>query len=180
MKKIAVVVLSTAAFIALTGCSKSLESQLIGKWNYSTDLNLAGDENAKNPKMHIECNDEFFPNKSVTHDCKFTVNAETKTPDGQMAKFEIAGTAKATGEWSVTKDSVYDKTVDGKFEVESFSVNGQKIDDANTLAEITQGMSNIFMKGETTVSKSVSIDKDKWIFEEEIEKNKVTITANRR
>jgi len=179
MKKIAIASLITAS-LALLGCSKSLENQLIGKWNYSTDVNLEGDANAKNSKMHIECNDEFFPNKSVTHDCKFTVNAETKTPDGSMAKFEIAGTAKATGEWSVTKDSVYDKTVDGKFEVESFIVNGQKVDDEKTLAEITQGMSSIFMKGETTVSKSISIDKEKWTFEEEIEKNKVTITATRR
>lgn len=180
MKKIITVAFGLAFALALTSCSKSLESQIIGKWNYSAEADLPGDEHTKNPKMRLECDDEYFPNKSVTHDCKFAVDAETNGANQQSVKFKITGTLKATGEWSVTKDSVYDKTVDGKFEIESFTVNDQKISDEKALAELKENMANPFMKGETSVMKSVSIDKDKWVFEEEIEKKKITITATRR
>lgn len=164
----------------LTSCSKSLENQIVGKWNYSFEAALPDDSDAKNGKMKITCNDEYFPNKSVTHDCTFVATAEAANANGQNIKFDIAGALKATGDWSVTKDSVYDKTVDGKVDVESFKVDGQAVTDEKILAELKENMANPFMKGETTVSKSLSIDKDKWVFEEEIEKTKVTVTATRQ
>lgn len=179
MKKISVAVIGMTVFFVLSGCAKSLDSQIVGRWNYSTELPLEDDENVKNARMRIDCADEFFPNKSVTHDCKFTLNAEAGGVGDQQIKLEITGTARATGEWSIAKETVYDKTVDGMFDIDSFSVNGQKINDEKTLAEMTEGMSKLFMKGETTVMKSLSIDKDTWVFEEEIDKNKVTITAKR-
>lgn len=179
MTKTPTTIIGLAVACALTGCSKSLESQIIGKWRYATEVALEDDENAKNPKLRIECDDEFFPNKSVTHDCTFTLNAETNSDSGQAFQFAVAGTMAATGEWTVTKDSVYDKTIDGRFEVESFTIDGQKIEDEKMLSDMTAEMSKLFMKGETTVMKSISMEKDKWVFEEEIEKNKVMITAKR-
>jgi hypothetical protein len=179
MKKIIAVFVLAAPF-ALTSCSKSLENQIVGKWNYSTEAPLPDDKDAKNGKMKLTCDDEYFPNKSVTHECTFVVTAEAADASSQRVKFDITGTLKATGEWSVTKDSIYDKTVDGKIEIESFTVNGQPIADEQILAELKENMANPFMKGETSVSKSLSIDKDKWVFEEEIEKQRITVTATRR
>lgn len=178
MKKI-ITVFALAAPFALTSCSKSLESKIVGKWNYSTEAALPDDKDAKNGKMKLTCDDEYFPNKSVTHECKFVVTAEAANASSQTVKFDIAGSLKATGEWSVTKDSIYDKTVDGKIEIESFTVNGETIADKKVLTELKENMANPFMKGETTISKTLSIDKDKWVFEEEIEKQKITVTATR-
>ena len=126
MKKTVWIVLAGA--LVLTGCGKTLEKDVVGKWAYEITQPLA-DENI-NGQMALKCVSEFFPNKSLTHECDMAI---TMTGKNDGPKMNIEGTAKATGEWSVKDQTVFDKTVDGKIDVKKFLVNGEVVTDKDTL-----------------------------------------------
>ena len=95
-------------------------------------------------------------------------------------KMEIDAQAKATGDWSVTDKTVFDKTIDGKIELAKLRVNGEEVSDKKALEDMAKELQNPFMKGETTSYITTSIDGNKWVFDQEIEKKKVSITAVRK
>jgi len=164
--------LSLASVFFLFGCGKSLEKDVLGKWAWETTLPL--DNNAK---ASLKCVSEFFPNKSINHVCEMKVSGSEK--DGG-AKIEIEANIKSTGEWTVTDKTVYDKTIDGKMELVKVSVNGEAISDKEKLAEIQKDMDSPFMKGETSALVTISNDGKKWVYDTEMEKKKVTVTATKQ
>jgi len=169
-----------AAF-ALAACSPSIEKQVLGKWKYSAtlDINL-DDKDASGPgKMTLDCVYELFENKSSTADCKYQLGGDTKGEDGAPIKMAIEGNIKATGEWSVSDKIILDKVVDSKATVDSLTVNDTRIEDPAVIEDIREEMNNTFVKGETSKLKTISLDKDKWSFEQEVEGKAVAITANR-
>lgn len=173
MKKIFFVLVTATALLA--GCGKSLEKDVAGKWAY--EMNMPMDDKEASGQATIKCVSEFFPNKSVNHDCELKVTLNSK--EGNM-KMEIDAQAKATGDWSVTDKTVFDKTIDGKIELAKLRVNGEEVSDKKALEDMAKELQNPFMKGETTSYITTSIDGNKWVFDQEIEKKKVSITAVRK
>jgi hypothetical protein len=165
--------------VLLAACSNSLDQQIIGKWKYRIEMNLADKDSTTPPKMTLDCNDEIFPNKSISHECKFTLIGDTKGASGESMKMEMRGNLNAAGEWSINEKTVYDKTVDGKIELTEFIVNGSKVTDQSVLSNIQNQMQSPFIKGATTKMKSISIDKEKWSYEIEFENKPVNINATR-
>jgi len=179
MQKLVNSLIGVGVALSLVACSNSLDKQIIGKWKYNFEMSIPDKDAATPPKMALDCNDEIFPNKSISHQCKFTVTGDTKDANGQPLKLEMRGELNATGEWSITDKIVYDKTVDGKIELTEFTVNGNKVTDQSVLSNIQSQMQNPFIKGDTTKMKTNSIDKEKWSYEIEVENKPVNITATR-
>ena len=165
--------------LTLLACSDSLDKQIIGKWNYNFEVDIEDKDSSTPPKMKLDCNDEIYPNKSLSHKCKFIVAADSKDASENPLKMEIRGELNASGEWSISEKTVYDKTVDAKIEITEFVVNGNKITEQAALSEIKTSMENQFVKGETTKMKTISIDKNKWSYEMEVENKPVAVTATR-
>ena len=174
LKKI-VVCCSLVSTLFLFGCGKSLEKDVVGKWSY--DFSLPLDDKDSSGQMTVKCVSDFFANKSINHNCEFTVAGSAKD-DGQ--KFEMAGNFRSTGDWSVADKTVFDKTIDGKVELLKFAVNGEAIDDKEMLEKIQKDMDSPFVKGETSTYVTISNDGKKWVYETEVEKKKVTVTATKQ
>jgi hypothetical protein len=173
MKKIVFTLIGVTALLA--GCGKSLEKDVVGKWAY--EMNMPMDDNESSGQATIKCVSEFFPNKSVNHDCELKVTLNLKEGN---TKIEMDAQAKATGDWSVTDKTLFDKTIDGKVELTKLRVDGEEISDKKVLEDTTKDIQNPFMKGETTSSITTFFDGKKWVFDQEIEKKKVSITAVRK
>jgi hypothetical protein len=93
----------------------------------------------------------------------------------------IEGIAKATGEWSVKDQTVFDKTVDGKIDVKKYLVNGEVVTDKDALESMEKAFANPFMKGETTAYVTKSFDGKTWVFDQDLDsKTKVTTTATKQ
>ncbi len=180
MKKLFIVI--TCLFITtfLMGCSKSLDKEILGKWTYEIHDEISDKDLPAPMKMAISCNDEFFPNKAVKHDCKVQFTMAGKTDAGVPLNLEFSGKMEAAGDWTVTDNTVYDKTIDAKMDLDELKINGQVVTDEKMIAGLKDEMKGIFIKGDTEKMKTVSIDKNKWAFELEIEKKIVTVTANRQ
>lgn len=163
------------ATVFISGCGKSLDKDIVGKWTYEMSIPIEDNEAAG--QASFKCVDDYFPNKSVTHDCDMKVSATVK---GSGSKFELEGKLKATGDWSVTDKTVYDKTIDGKVELSKFSIDGQIISDKAKLEEMSKSMDNPFIKGETSAYITTSMDSKKWVFETEEDKKKITVTATKQ
>lgn len=171
--------LALSILVSLVACSRGLETYLVGQWEYVVELELPSDSDTPGGVMKISCEEVYFPNKSVNSDCSFQIGSETINQNGEAIETVIAGTYRATGEWSIAKDIVYVKTVDGKVDLQSISVDGQDIADPAVIADVRRNMGDIFIKGETTAIKTISINKSSWIFEEEVEKIVVKVSASR-
>jgi hypothetical protein len=174
------VMLALSMLASLVACSRGLETYLVGQWEYAVELELPTDSDTPGGVMKISCEEGYFPNKSVNSDCSFQIASETINQNGEAIETVIAGTYRATGEWSIAKGIVYVKTVDGKVDLQSISVDGQGIADPAVIAEVRRNMGDVFIKGETTAVKTISINKSSWIFEEEVEKIVVRVSASRR
>ncbi len=165
-----------AGALVLTGCGKTLEKDVVGKWSYEITQPVT-DENI-NGQMVLKCVSEFFPNKSLTHECDMAISVTVKN-DGPKINIEAA--AKATGEWSVKDQTVFDKTVDGKIDLKKFLVNGEVVTDQDDLGSMEKAFSNPFMKGETTAYVTKSFDGKTWVFDQDLDsKTKVTTTATKQ
>lgn len=165
-----------AGVLVLTGCGKTLEKDVVGKWSYQITQPVA-EENVTGQAV-LKCVSEFFPNKSLTHECEMAISMTGK---GDAPKMNIDGNAKATGEWSVKDTTLFDKTVDGKIEVTKFTVNDEVVTDKDALANMEKAFANPFMKGETTAYTTKSFDGKTWVFDQDLDaKTKVTITATKQ
>lgn len=173
MKKIFYVLVGVTAVLA--GCGKSLKKDVAGKWAY--EMNMPMDDKEASGQATIKCVSEFFPNKSVNHDCELKVTLNLKEGN---TKIEMDAQAKATGDWSVTDKTLFDKTIDGKVELTKLRVDGEEVREKKVLEDTAKEIQNPFMKGETTSYVTTSIDGNKWVFDQEIEKKKVSITAVRK
>lgn len=174
MKRAVWIVLAGA--LVLTGCGKTLEKDVVGKWAYEITQPVT-DENI-NGQMVLKCVSEFFPNKSLTHDCDMAISMTGK--DGGL-KIDVEGAARATGDWSVKDQTVFDKTIDGKIDVKKYLVNDQVVTDKDDIASMEKSFTDRFMKGETTAYVTKSFDGKIWVFDQDLDpKTKVTITATKR
>lgn len=167
--------LAFSAF-CLTGCGKNLDKDLVGNWSLETILPISEKDSVG--QMTLKCTDSYFPNKTINSECDFKV-AGTYKEDGEEVKLEMEGAAKASGEWSVTEKTVYEKTVDAKVNVSRLVMNGEVVTDKEALEEFSKEMQGLFLKGETNASKTISFDGNTWVFEQEIDKKKITVTARR-
>lgn len=166
--------LALTVFIALTGCGKSLQKDVVGKWSYEVSFPME-DQDATG-QINAKCKSEFFANKSITHDCDLKVTMEIKT---DKTKVDISGKLRATGEWSVNDKTLLDKMTDGKVELSEVKVNGDLVADKAVIDEMSQEIKGAFLKGETTAYVTRSFDGKTWVFDQEIDNKKVTITATR-
>jgi hypothetical protein len=166
---------SFASVSFLFGCGKSLERDVVGKWAY--EMSVPMDDKEMAGQVTLKCVSEYFPNKSINHDCEMKMSGSGK--DGGP-KIEMEGKLRATGDWTVTDKTVYDKTIDGKFELAKASINGQAISDKEALEEIQKEMDSPFVKGETSTYVTISNDGKKWVYETEEGTKKITVTATKR
>jgi len=167
--------LALTVLVVLTGCGKSLQNDVVGKWSYEVSLPM--DDKDFTGQMTAKCVSEFFGNKSLNHDCDLKMAMDSKT---EKLKIEAQGKIKASGEWTVTDQTLYDKTVDAKAEMSELKVNGELVADQAAMQEMKKAFDDVFLKGETTSYVTRSFDGKTWVFEQEVDKKKVTITANRQ
>jgi hypothetical protein len=174
LKKI-VLFSSIASVFFLFGCGKSLEKNVFGKWAY--EMSIPVEEKEMAGQGTIKCVSEFFPNKSVNHNCEMKLSGVVKNGG---PKIEMEAKVVAAGDWTLTDKTVYEKTIDGKIELTMLSVNGDAISDKEKLNEVQKDMDSPFVKGETTKYVTISNDGKTWVFETEVEKKKVTVTATKQ
>jgi hypothetical protein len=174
MKRAVWIVLAGA--LVLTGCGKTLEKDVVGKWAYEENLPVNLDEGTG--QGVIKCISEFFPNKSINHECDIAISM-TSAGDGKKIDFEI--TARGTGDWSVKEMTLFDKTIDGKIEIKKYMIDGQIVTDKDELEDLQKNFESPFMKGETTAYLTKSFDGKTWVFEQELgSKTKTTFTATKQ
>ena len=155
---------------------KTLDKDLVGKWSSVVTLPISEKDSAG--QMTFKCTDSYFPNKIINSECDFKF-AGTYKEDGEDLRLEMEGVAKASGEWSVTEKTVYGKTVDAKIDVSKLILNGEVVTDKEAIDEVAKEMQGSFLKGETDASRTISFDGNTWVYEQEIDKKKITVTARR-
>ncbi len=158
----------------LVGCEKPLEKSIEGKWVVEAALPI--NEKDGKGQLEMKCISEYFPNKSVNHNCDMKIAMDIPS---ESLKMNFEGEARASGEWSIKEKIVMDKTIDAKFDLAEIRVNGEIITDQSTINEFSKNLNQVFLKGETTSSKTISIDEKRWIFEQEIDDEKFTFNAAR-
>lgn len=173
MKKNIGILLSVV--LILTGCGKSLEKDVIGKWAYEITMPMEDDDASGN--FGIKCLSEYFPNKAVNHECGLTLALTGKKEPG---KIRIEGTVRSTGEWSVADKTLLDKTIDAKVEISKVIENDEVVTDKDKIEAIGKDFNSMFIKGETTSSVTTFLDGKKWVSEQEIDKKKISVTATRQ
>ena len=93
---------------------------------------------------------------------------------------EMEWRLSAKGDWTVTDKTVYDKTMDGKFEPSMSSVKGDPISNKYMLEKIQKGSESPFIKGKKSTYVTVSNDGKKWVFDTEVGEKKDTVTATKQ
>ncbi len=181
MKKISTLLLAAAFGLMLAACSPSLDKQIVGKWQYAFSMNLDNQDNVAAPKMHFNCVDNIFPNKSSTMECNYEITGDTAGENGAAMKMAVGGTITVTQEWSIVDKVLYNKIIDAAVTVDSLSINGEKITDSNLLTQMKNDLSqdNPFIKGDTDKVKTISIDKNTWVFEIDMDGKPMQVTATR-
>ena len=175
MLKNIVLLSSLTSVLFLFGCGKSLEKDVVGKWAY--EMSIPMDDKEMAGQIILKCVSNFLPNKSLDHDCNMKASGSMK--DGSSV-IEMQWRLRATGDWTVTDKTVYVKTIDSKFEPTMSSVKGDPISNKYMLEKIQKGIESPFIKGETATYVTVSNDGKKWVYETELEKKKVTVTATKQ
>ena len=168
--------LLTISAFCLTGCGKTLDKDLVGKW--SSELTLPISEKDSTGQVTLKCRTSYFPNKTVNSECDLKLAGTYKEDDGDL-RLEMEGALKMSGEWSVTEKTVYEKTVDAKIDVSRLLLNGEVVTDKETIDEVAKEMQGSFLKGETDASKTISFDGNTWVYEQEIDNKRITVTARR-
>ncbi len=87
---------------------------------------------------------------------------------------------RASGEWSVKDKTLYDKTIDAKADMSEVKINGEAITDKSVIEGMKKAFDDVFLKGETTSSVTRSFDGKTWVFDQEVDKKMITITATRK
>ena len=169
-----IVFLLAANSLLLVGCGDSLEKNIVGKW--ASEITMPFDDKNMTAEANIKCLSDYFPNKSVTHECDLKVLGTLKESG---VKLDMDAKVRAAGDWTVTDKTVYDKTIDGKMELVKLTVNNQEVTDEKILEEVNKEMDSPFVKGETTSNATLSIDGKKWIYETVVEKKTYTVTATK-
>ncbi len=159
----------------LTGCGKSLQNDVVGKWSYEVSMPIEDQDSSG--QIIAKCISEYFGNKSVTHDCELKVAVDSKA---DKLKIEGAGRMRASGEWSVKDKTLYDKTIDAKAEMSEVKINGEAITDKSVIEGMKKAFDDVFLKGETTSSVTRSFDGKTWVFDQEVDKKMITVTATRK
>lgn len=167
--------LALTVLVTLTGCGKSLQKDVVGKWSYEVSFPME-DQDASG-QIQAKCDSEFFANKSVNQECDLKVTMEAKA---DKTKVDMRGKLRTTGEWSVNEQTLLEKMTDGKVELSEVKVNGEAVGDKAVIDEMSKEIKDAFLKGETTAYVTRSFDGKTWVFDQEIEKKKVTITATRK
>ena len=175
MLKNIVLLSSLTSVLFLFGCGKSLEKDVVGKWAY--EISIPMDDKEMAGQIILKCVSNFLPNKSLNHDCNMKASGSMK--DGS-SMIEMEWRLSAKGDWTVTDKTVYDKTMDGKFEPSMSSVKGDPISNKYMLEKIQKGVESPFIKGKKSTYVTVSNDGKKWVFDTEVGEKKVTVTATKQ
>lgn len=165
---------------ASSAVAADLATQIIGKWKYETSMPLPDEADAKDQVITLQGVSEYFPSKSSQFKGSGTVKGVHLDEKGAKSQMDIKFELQMTSEWSVKDRLVYEKTIDTRLAVTGFMVNGQEVKDPAVLQEMEKEMSKSFMRGETSTSKTLSIDAARWTYEEDLGEGKVvTISATR-
>lgn len=179
MKKLAYTLLLIPLFF-LTGCVDSIENKILGKWKYSFSMDY--DETNK---ISYNCREEFMPNKSSSIQCSIQITSIEKLDELTLFTTIVKLDLYAVGVWSVYDQTVYNKSVDSQITITEFNSGGLLISSDSTLwQEFQTDVSELWLQGETEKLKTISIDKNVWVYEIEMEmelgvENDVLITALR-
>jgi hypothetical protein len=169
--------LMIVAFITLIliGCSSTTEKNIIGKWSY--EIPFPKNEEDEKFQLKIKCFSEYYLNKSLKHDCEMNVFGLV----GNEKEMIIEGKIRMTGDWKIFNQTIYDKTLDSKFEINKISIDGIeiKIKDTKLMDTLKKNFENPMLKGETNVYKTIYLDEKKWVYELEIQKKKMLVTATK-
>ena len=171
---------AASAAASAVAAAPDLATQIIGKWKYETSMPLPDEADAKDQVITLQGVSEYFPSKSSQFKGTGTVKGVHLDDKGGKSQLDIKFDFQMTGEWSVKDRLVYEKTIDTRMVVTGFIVNGQEVKDPAVLQEMEKEMAKSFMRGETSTSKTLSIDATRWTYEEDLGEGKmVTISATR-
>lgn len=173
MKKISAIL--AIATTTLIGCGKSIEKDIIGKWD--SEFAILEEDRDDSSRMNVNCVSEYFANKGSNHECTFKFDEDTT--DGLLI-LNARGKLKMSGEWNFSEQTLLEKTVDAKFEITDLRIGGMKIDEKERKAYEKEYMRDHFIKGETSASKTLYFDGKMWISQNDDGKKLITVTAIRR
>jgi hypothetical protein len=183
MKNLIKVIVFFGFCLSLTSCSKffgetSFEKKIEGHWKRSIDLAMPANGDAESPKIKLECDDEYFSNKAATHLCKFELNTKTRLPNSSDAvDLRIIGKMNMVGEWKNENTTVIETLTDSTGTNEQVEVNGQPVTDRTFLADAEGFLPPPYAKGDKWTTKTIAIEKDKWVVETEFYGRKTVISS---
>lgn len=179
-KAAAPAVAASASAASATAAAPDLATQIVGKWSHETSMPMPDDAETKDQVISLQGVSEYFPNKSSQFKGSGTVKGVHVDEKGGKSQMDIKFDLQMTSEWSVKDRMVYEKTIDTRLAVTGFIVNGQEVKDPAVLQEMEKEMAKSFMRGETSTSKTLSMDATRWTYEEDVGEGKViTISATR-
>ncbi len=184
MKKIINAAALLMLCLLLTSCSKffgkaSFEEQITGQWKRSVDLALPSNGDAEQPKIKLDCVDEYFSNKSATHICQFDFRAVVRIDSQNRKDVHLADKISMVTAWTAQDTSLTEKITESTVVNERVELDGQLVTDRRMLEEVQGFFPPPYQKGETWNLKTIAIEKSKWVIETDLYGQKSIISAAR-
>ena len=161
----------------------NLESLILGKWT-SSFITSVPSPGFEGDIAVLKCsgNEEYFPNKTCSSDGTLGLLGKFFDDEKKLHNIKVLYEIRMTSEWSVVGGIVYDKITDSAVTLSKLWIDEKEITDRGVLDAYKKEsqMEKLFLKGQTTPTKTISIDANKWVYEVEMEKGKKVIVKATR
>jgi hypothetical protein len=165
--------LLTLGFPAVNARADNLDSLILGKWTYSMTARLPAADGAL---MEFSGNEEYFPNKTCSTNGTVTLTGKFGA-ENKLRNMEIVCDVRVAAEWSIIGGIVYNKITDSAVALKKLVIDGETITDKEAQDIFKKEIEKMFLKGETSPIKTISIDANKWVREEEIDEKGKTVVV---
>lgn len=172
-------VISLLSLVFLVACGPSAEKKIIGKWYFERSYDVPSNSPSIKVTRREVSVSEYFPNGSSVLSRRVFMSQSNSEQNASPRLIETAVDINFSREWMIKDDKIISKIIDVKttpvyLKRDGVLANGE---DTKAFFEKFKKPEDVIPKGQTVQVKIILLEKDKYIFEAEINGKIETITA---
>lgn len=174
-------VLAVLFVMLLAACGASADKQIVGRWHFERTYDVP----QNNPAIKVSRREvsvtEYFPNGSSLLNRRLFTTQSTTDQNASPRIIETAVDMNVSREWMIKDDKIISKIIDVKTTPVYLKRDGVLASEADTKAffDRFKKPEDLIPKGQTVQVKIIKLDKDKFIFEADMDGRIETLTASK-
>ncbi len=169
------------SFALMAGCGKSPEKQILGRWYFESTYEIPQSSPSRKVSRREVSVSEYFPNGGSVLNRRVFFRQENTDQNGAPRLIETATDIVISREWMIKDDKVISKIIDVKTTPIYLKRDGVLASDADMKAFFGgfKKPEDVIPKGQTVQVKIIALDKDKYVFEADLDGRIETFNATK-